>query len=90
MKYRLRFFHFCLALVVASALYLLIFAREAMGWASAIAVLLHLVLGAGIIVPGALAVLRIWNHAKNQGRFQKTCVLILILLATASAVTGGH
>ena len=88
MKYRLRFFHFCLALVVASALYLLIFAREAMGWAPAIAVLLHLILGAGIIVPGALAVLRIWNQAKNQGRFQRACVLILILLATASAVTG--
>ncbi len=88
MIYRLRFFHFALALVATSALYLLIFARESMGWASAIAVLIHLILGAGIIVPGALAVLRIWNQAKNQGRFQKASALILILLAAASGVTG--
>lgn len=88
MKYRLRFFHFSLALVATSALYLLIFARESMGWASAIAVLLHLILGAGIVVPGALAVLRIWNRAKNQGRFQKASALVLTLLSAASAVTG--
>ena len=59
-----------------------------MGWASAIATLLHLTLGIALLLPGALHLLRLWKKASAEGRLKSLLSLLAIGLSLVSAITG--
>ena len=75
-------------LLTLSAFYLIVPARDSMGWASALATLLHLALGFVVILPGALFLLQQWQEAKAEGGGKRFLILMLLATSFISAATG--